>query len=187
MGVGFDGLGRRGENGIGSMSLSGDDAVSDRIAGKCVLVVEDDYMLAREVCNDLKSHGVHVLGPAPTVHYANLIIGKRRLDGAILDIKLFGEEVYELVDVLMARGVPIVFATAYQSEHIDARYRSVDTIHKPLDLAHLRRKVAGFRPQAPSMEGRVAEPAAQASVAGSSESMHDRWARLLFEAMRDSA
>lgn len=169
------------------MSVSGDDCVSDRIAGKCVLVVEDDYVLAREVCNDLKNHGVHVLGPAPTVHYANLIIGKRRLDGAILDIKLFGEEVYALVDVLMARGVPIIFATAYQDDRIDARYRSVDTLHKPLDLAHLRRKVAAFRPQVPSSAMRVAEPVARPPIAHSSESVQDRWARLLFEAMRDTA
>lgn len=176
-----------GQDGIGYMSLPGEDTVSDRIAGKCVLVVEDDYVLAREVCNDLKSHGVNVLGPAPTVHYANLIIGKRRLDGAILDIKLFGEEVYELVDVLMARGVPIVFATAYQEDHIDARYRSVETIHKPLDLAHLRRKVAAFRPQTPSTEGRAARPAVQTPVADSPESVHDRWARLLYKAMRDTA
>lgn len=86
------------------MSVSDNDSGSDRIADKCALMVEDDYVLAREVCNDLKSHGAQVLGPAPTVHYANLIIGKRRLDGAILDIKLFGEDVYQLVDVLIARG-----------------------------------------------------------------------------------
>ncbi|WP_332715560.1 hypothetical protein [Pelagibacterium mangrovi] len=167
------------------MSLN-EDGGSDDIAGKCVLVVEDDYVLAREVCNDLKSHGVHVLGPAPTVHYANLIIGKRRLDGAILDIKLFGEEVYDLVDVLMARGVPIVFATAYQPESIDARYRAVDTLHKPLNLAHLRRKVAAFRPQTPRNLVHRAEPAAREAVVQSSGSAQDRWARLLFEAMRDA-
>ncbi|WMT90236.1 response regulator [Pelagibacterium sp. H642] len=163
-----------------------EDTASD-IAGKCVLVVEDDYVLAREVCNDLKSHGVHVLGPAPTVHYANLIIGKRRLDGAILDIKLFGEEVYELVDVLTARGVPIVFATAYQDDRIDARYRSVDTLHKPLDLAHLRRKVAAFRPQAPSNLRQPVEPVIRPSVMRSSETVQDRWARLLFEVMHGNA
>lgn len=164
-----------------------EDSVSDSIAGKCVLVVEDDYVLAREVCNDLKNHGVHVLGPAPTVHYANLIIGKRRLDGAILDIKLFGEEVYELVDVLTARGVPIVFATAYQDDGIDARYRSVETLHKPLDLAHLRRKVAAFRPQVPANLRQPIEPIVRPMTVRSSESTQDRWARLLFEAMRGNA
>src|SRR5690606_30026180 len=55
--------------GGGHMNLPGNDTGSDGIAGKCVLVVEDDHELAREVCADLKSHGVHVLGPAPTIHY----------------------------------------------------------------------------------------------------------------------
>ena len=164
-----------------------EQTVSDSIAGKCVLVVEDDYVLAREVCNDLKSHGVNVLGPAPTVHYASLIIGRRRLDGAILDIKLFGQEVYELVDVLMARGVPIIFATAYQKDRIDARYRSVDTLHKPLDLGHLRRKVAAFRPQQPATPAAAPEPVSELREARAHETVQDRWARLLFDAMRDDA
>ncbi|MAN76286.1 hypothetical protein OF122_09070 [Pelagibacterium flavum] len=161
-----------------------EQADSDSVAGKCVLVVEDDYVLAREVCNDLKSHGANVLGPAPTVHYASLIVGRRRLDGAILDIKLFGQEVYELVDVLMARGIPIIFATAYQKDHIDARYRSVETLHKPLDLGHLRRKVAAFRPQRPSTPAKAAEPVSAPREARGHETVQDRWARLLFDAMR---
>jgi DNA-binding response OmpR family regulator len=162
-----------------------EQTVSDSIAGKCVLVVEDDYVLAREVCNDLKSHGVNVLGPAPTVHYASLIVGRRRLDGAILDIKLFGQEVYELVDVLMARGVPIVFATAYQKDHIDARYRSVETLHKPLDLGQLRRCVAAFRPQRPATPVIAPQPISAPREAHPQEPTHDRWARLLFNAMCD--
>ena len=161
------------------MNLPGNDTGSDGIAGKCVLVLEDDHELAREVCADLKSHGVHVLGPAPTIHYANLIIGKRRLDGAILDIKLFGKEAYGLVDILMARGIPIVFATTRQKEGIDARYRAIDTIDKPLDFADLRRKVSAFRPQMP--------PPEPLPVVRSPETMQDRWARLMLAAMRDTA
>lgn len=174
------------------MSALVDEKQADDIAGKCVLVVEDDYVLAREVCNDLKSHGALVLGPAPTVHYAHLIIGRRRLDGAILDIKLFGEEVYELVDVLKARGVPIVFATAYQPDQIDERYRSIDVLPKPLDFDHLRRKVADFRPTpiaAPMRQDAVERhypipdphrPTVGATAMGDRE----RWARLLTGAMR---
>ncbi len=128
-----------------------------------------------------------ILGPAPPVHYASLIIGRRRLDGAILDIKLFGQEVYELVDVLMARGVPIIFATAYQQDRIDARYRSVDTLHKPLDLGHLRRKVAAFRPQQPAAPITAPEPDSAPGPVRARDSIEDRWARLMFDAMRDGA
>ncbi|WP_158541553.1 response regulator [Pelagibacterium lacus] len=159
------------------------------ITGKCVLVVEDDYVLAREVCNDLRRHGANVLGPAPTVHYANLIMGKRKLDGAILDIKLFGEEVYELVDVLMARGVPIVFATAYQPDQIDARYRRFDVMTKPLDYTTLRRKVANFRPQPPTKQVvdapafPHAAPVAYGTGTGAITD-RERWARMMLAAMR---
>lgn len=160
----------------------------DGIAGKCVLVVEDDYVLAREVCNDLKRHGANILGPAPTVHYASLIMGKRQVDGAILDIKLFGEEVYELVDTLMERGVPIVFATAYQPDQIDAKYSRFDVMTKPLDYSTLRRKVANFRPMAPEPHSSVlARPSTSIpSMRGTTEASEpDRWARLLLAAMQE--
>lgn len=169
------------------MSVSDEGNLSSGIAGKCVLVVEDDYLVAQEVCDDLRRHGVHVLGPAPTVHYASLIIGKRSLDGAILDIKLYGEEVYELADVLMARGVPIVFATAREGDGIDARYSSVETLHKPFDLASLRRKIAAFRPFKPLGVRGESEPVARQSAEHIVEPAQDRWARLLFEAMRSTA
>lgn len=169
---------------------------SEEISGKCVLVVEDDYVLAREVCNDLKSHGVHVLGPAPTMHYANLIIGRRSIDGAILDIRLHGQDVYPLVEDLTARGVPIVFATAYHPEQIDARYRGFDVLSKPLDFASLRKKVAGFRPvpiaARPQPEATQDFPYAAPGFAGTAAARSnagtmadtDRWARFLLSAMR---
>lgn len=172
------------------MSVLADLDGDPDIAGKCVLVVEDDYVLAREVCDDLIRHGAHVLGPAPTVHYANLIVGKRRLDGAILDIKLFGEEVYGLVDELMERGVPVVFATAYHPEQIKARYRRIEVLAKPLDFASLRRKVAGFRPLAP-MQG-LPPPPVSRFVARAQPlprraiGEKERWARLMLEAMRNA-
>ena len=173
------------------MSALAEETDTDGIAGKCVLVVEDDYVLAREVCSDLTRHGAQILGPAPTVHYASLIMGKRHLDGAILDIKLFGEEVYELVDVLIARGVPIIFATAYQPERIDARYRMLDVLPKPLDFAHLRRKVAAFsplppRPVSPPVPLRSTSmahgPSAEPERARS-DLPQDQWARLMLTAM----
>lgn len=172
-----------------------EDGTQDTISGKCVLVVEDDYVLAREVCNDLKSHGAHVLGPAPTVHYANLIIGRRPIDGAILDIRLHGQDVYPLVEDLTARGVPIIFATAYHPEQIDARYRSYDVLSKPIDFNRLRRKVAGFRPlplkaRTPDTPEPSAHFSGASSVARTSAGIMadtDRWARLLLQAMRQSA
>lgn len=164
----------------------------DPIAGKCVLVVEDDYVLAREVCNDLANHGAHILGPAPTIHYASLIIGRRQLDGAILDIKLFGEEVYDLVDQLRGRGIPIVFATAYQPEQIDARYRNIDVLSKPLDFQRLRRKVADFQPIPMSPPHPVSPPKPiyyrtpdhRPAIGVNAMGDQERWSRLLLEAMR---
>ncbi|WP_164730650.1 response regulator [Pelagibacterium montanilacus] len=157
------------------------------ISSKCVLVVEDDYLLARELCNDLKKHGASVLGPAPTVHYAKLLLGKRKIDGAILDISLFGEDVYSLVDQLQGDGIPIVFATAYQRDQIARDYRSIDTLHKPICLEGLRRKVADFAPMAVAEPGRApVSPGFEAPrpPAEGVRDIHERWSRVLARAMR---
>lgn len=80
------------------------------LAGKCLLVVEKDMALARRMCRRLEACGAYIVGPAPTVHYARLVIGRRRLDGAILDFPHPGKETGEFIDLLIDRGVPIVFA-----------------------------------------------------------------------------
>lgn len=164
---------------------------AEDLAGKCVLVAEDDFILAREVCDDLKSHGALVLGPAPTVHYANLIIGKRHMDGAILDVKLFGEDVYALVDLLNARGVPVVFATACGPDEIDARYRDIEILPKPIDFGRLRRRIAAFRPVpiSPSRPAAQAQPSHRGpdrppTITATPLGDRERWSRLLLGAIQ---
>jgi CheY-like chemotaxis protein len=73
-----------------------------QLDGKRIIVVEDDALLALDVADQLQSFGATVLGPAPTAYYARQLIGpeRRRLDGAVLDIHLHGQDVYELADIL---------------------------------------------------------------------------------------
>ncbi|MCD7058656.1 response regulator [Pelagibacterium xiamenense] len=149
---------------------------------KQILVVEDDFVLAREICTELEAHGAAIIGPAPTVHYARLIIGKRRLDGAVLDIKLFGEYVYDLADDLQRDGIPMLFTTAYRNEQIAARYRSADTLQKPIDLNKLVDRVSAFkRPRGAEPRNRSAGQ--QASLPH--DALFDKWSRALARSMRE--
>lgn len=80
------------------------------LAGKSLLIVEEDMALARRMCTRLAACGAHIVGPAPTVHYARLIIGRRRLDGAILDMAHPRTETRAFAEMLLGRGVPILIA-----------------------------------------------------------------------------
>ncbi|GGA60328.1 response regulator [Pelagibacterium lentulum] len=156
------------------------------VSGKCILVVEDDYLLAREVCNDLQEHGATVLGPAPTVHYAQLMLGKRRIDGAVLDIRLFGEDVYRLVDQLIDDRIPVVFATAFDKAQIAEKYRFIEALHKPICLKSLREKVAHFKPLPQSANDKLdKEPPLERVKPRESQSLSERWAAVLVRAMKD--
>lgn len=107
------------------------------LTGRRILVVEDDYALAVDICDDLRRVGATVLGPAPTSHYAyNLLLGRRGIDGAILDIRLHGTDVFDLARELRERGVPMVFATGYGSD-IPAAFGSTPLLNKPISSDRL--------------------------------------------------
>ena len=109
-----------------------------RAAGRRVLVVEDEYLLANRMVREFAKLGVETIGPAGTIERAlDLIQNGEHLDGAVLDIKVRGDTVFGLADVLRARGVPFVFATGYDRQVIPDRYRDVASCQKPFDPAQV--------------------------------------------------
>ncbi|HEV7346480.1 MAG TPA: hypothetical protein VGN60_12700 [Devosia sp.] len=105
--------------------------------GKRIVVVEDDFLLAADICRDLRELGATVLGPAPTPFYAAQLIGRRRIDAAVLDVRLHGTTVFEVADMLKEQGIPMVFATAYDREALPPRFRESCLLEKPLDRKKL--------------------------------------------------
>ena len=61
-----------------------------RLRGRCLLVVEDEYLIAADLTASLESVGVEVIGPAGSVKEALTLVENDggRLDGAVLDINL---------------------------------------------------------------------------------------------------
>ena len=55
-----------------------------------------------------------------------------RIDAAVLDINLKGEMVYPLVDEILKRQVPVVFATGYAANTIPVIYAGITCCHKPV-------------------------------------------------------
>ena len=117
------------------------------ITGKRILVVEDDYWFADALCADLRQHGVVVVGPAPTPFYAMQLLGRRGVDGAVLDVRLHGATVFGLADELCRRGTPILFATAHGEEVMPERFRGRPRIAKPYDPQSLLRALVALQPE----------------------------------------
>lgn len=104
------------------------------MAGRRILLVEDEYLIAEEMASALKANGADVLGPVPCVEDAlHLVATTRDLDGAVLDVNLQGEFAYPIADALQHRGIPIVFVTGYDYVSIPEWYRQVSRREKPVD------------------------------------------------------
>ncbi|HEV7276523.1 MAG TPA: response regulator [Devosiaceae bacterium] len=110
--------------------------MSDRTLRDCrVLVVEDEYLLADELQTELENAGAVVIGPVGRLaEAATLIEENGQLDGAILDANLGGEMVFPAADLLLERGVPIIFATGYDASVIPSRFSAVARCEKPIDI-----------------------------------------------------
>jgi CheY-like chemotaxis protein len=107
------------------------------LAGRRVLVVEDEAMIALMQVSLLESAGCTVVGPVRRVDAALRAIAEHRVDVAVLDINLFGEPVYPVADALTRRNVPFVFLTGYGDEEIPPVYRTRRRLVKPWDEREL--------------------------------------------------
>jgi CheY-like chemotaxis protein len=117
-------------------------------AGRLVLVVEDEFLIAMDLEQLLRRHGWRVLGPAATVAAALRLLRGAMPDVALLDVNLGGELVTPVAVELRARGVPFVLASAYDRLGLlrDAVLAAAPNVGKPTDerrlLAALARAVA---------------------------------------------
>jgi two-component sensor histidine kinase/DNA-binding response OmpR family regulator len=104
-----------------------------------VLLVEDEALVAMMVQECLADFGYQVIGPISTATEAAARAKDGNFEAAVLDINLGDGAVYPIADMLMARGVPFVFVTGYDAESVDARFRNVPVLQKPIERDMLQR------------------------------------------------
>lgn len=113
------------------------------LAGRRILVVEDEYLIASEVKRWLVGAGAEVVGPVPSVKRALDLIGGDGLDAAVLDLNLGdGKTAYPVADRLGALGVPHLFATGDVQVSRASGYADRPRLEKPFVEAELVRAVA---------------------------------------------
>lgn len=112
------------------------------MAGRKILVVEDEFFVAEDLSELLRSAGAEVVGPASTLPAALHLVERSIFpDAAILDINLAGEPVYALAEELDRRGVPMMFLTGYAPDSIPDRYSAIHCCEKPHSNAEIVRNL----------------------------------------------
>ena len=107
------------------------------LAGRRILVIEDEPILAFDMASRLSEAGITVVGPAATVEQALHLVEHTRLDGALLDASLNGQPVGEIAAVLTLRDIPFAFVTGSSRRRLPEPYRAAPMISKPFDLDEL--------------------------------------------------
>lgn len=106
----------------------------ENLAGKRVLVTEDEYLLALELVGMLNREGAEVMGPFPTVEAAwDCLDSAPKPDLAMLDINLRGEMVFPVADRLIAAEVSVIFVTGYDTAVLPPFYAAFPRLEKPVD------------------------------------------------------
>lgn len=111
------------------------------LAGLRVLVVEDDYFIADEVCSTLREHGAEIVGPAPNVATGLQLVKSEPLDCAVLDINLQGDLAFGIASELRRRGTPAIFATGYDVSILPGEFSDCVRLQKPVNLRDLLKAV----------------------------------------------
>jgi two-component SAPR family response regulator len=111
------------------------------LKGKRILVVEDEALIAVMVEDMLMELGSDVVGPAGTIEAALELARQERIDAAILDVNVRGERIDPVAEALIARGVPVLFATGYGEVRL-ASGTPTTVIDKPYTQEKLARGLA---------------------------------------------
>jgi CheY-like chemotaxis protein len=108
-------------------------------AGRRILVVEDESMIRMLLDGMLSDLGYTMAAEAGAIDEAVALAKQAEFDAAILDVNLNGQSITPVVEILVARGLPFVFATGYDLRSVPEAYRGHPTLQKPFQVEALAR------------------------------------------------
>jgi PAS domain S-box-containing protein len=103
----------------------------------CVLVVEDEPIVALEIAQVLDAAGFDVAGPVGSTPAALQLLKHGGCDAAVLDINLGGETSEAVALELLRRGTPFVILSGYSRDQYPPAFRNAPALMKPLRPEHL--------------------------------------------------
>ncbi len=113
----------------------------DAAAAKRVFVVEDELMIRMLLQDMLADLGHTLAGEAGRIEEAVTLAKQGEFDVAILDVNLNGQPILPVVEILVERGLPFVFATGYGQRGVPEPYRHTPTLQKPFQSDALAKAI----------------------------------------------
>lgn len=128
-----------------------------------VLVLEDELMIALDLCAILEGLGCTPVGPAGGVEEALALLDKEPADLAMIDENLAGTSAAPVAASLKRRGIPYVIISGYRRAlSKDPVVRDAPRLGKPFTLATIEKMLHRLN------ESRVTSEADRGRTAGDS-------------------
>ncbi|UYV15350.1 response regulator [Porphyrobacter sp. ULC335] len=103
-----------------------------------ILVAEDEYITAFDLCDTFEEAGYEVEGPHAGISSAMLACQKEKPDLALLDIELADGLTYELAQKLIDDNVPVILhSEPANAGAVAARFPGATMLAKPCPPAQL--------------------------------------------------
>jgi DNA-binding NtrC family response regulator len=110
------------------------------LAGKRILVAEDEGLIALELEQILEDFGCQVVGPLASVDEVLENAERGGFDGALLDVNLRGRQIFEILPALQKLGLRLIITSGYDDVTLfPAPFRAMPRVAKPFDERELRR------------------------------------------------
>lgn len=113
----------------------------DGLAGRRILVVEDEALIALEIEESLQDMGCVIVGPASKLEEALRLARDEALDAAILDVTIRGGKVFPVAGQLLARQIPFALASGYGDWALPEDLRDQPRLTKPFTRQDLEQRV----------------------------------------------
>jgi DNA-binding response OmpR family regulator len=116
------------------------------LAGKSVLIVEDEPLIAMSVEASLEDAGAACIKIASSVTLARSAIEEGTpFDAAIVDLQLGDGDAGPLIEILSGRRIPVVVATGGSIDHQDPDLsKAVAVLQKPYSYSELIKVMTGL-------------------------------------------
>jgi CheY-like chemotaxis protein len=105
----------------------------DASAKPCILVVEDEMLVAMMLEGWLRDLGYRVIKAARVAKAVDMAT-TATIDFAILDVNLAGATSYRVANELRRRHIPFVFASGYAPGTLRAEFHDIAVLKKPYML-----------------------------------------------------
>src|SRR5437764_11617633 len=128
---------------MSSRDSSTDEALREQpetadLTGRRILLVEDSPVVGPFTAELLEELGCEVAGPAPNMAMARELIEGGGYDAALMDIRIRGERVFPLCEVLEAKRLPFVLTSGYADWQVPDKWADRPRLQKPYTLDQVR-------------------------------------------------